>query len=157
MGQCRTSFERARLGIHVMSGEIKRPPAWSPHSAHGVVVRKGALNALPQHHATRALHAACLASGSEFFKDAIACRFQLFDIFHAAHTFELQEGETLARFPAECSQKGALIPNLRSACHLDQSAANYCTFVVLGTFPLFPVPSYRNVRAGQIPRDQPAI
>ena len=40
-------------------------------------------------------------------------------------TFELHTGETLARFPAACSQNGALISNLRSACRLAQSAVNY--------------------------------
>ena len=43
-------------------------------------------------------------------------------------TFELQTGETLARFLASCSQNGALISNLRSACRLAQSAGSYSSF-----------------------------
>ena len=47
-------------------------------------------------------------------------------------TFELQTGATLARFLAGCSQNGALISNLRSACRLAQSAVSYSSFQVRG-------------------------
>ena len=58
--------------------------------------------------------------------------------------FQLQEGETLARFPADCSQNGALISNLRSACRLAQSAVTYRSFSFWTVWASVPPCSHRD-------------
>ena len=64
--------------------------------------------------------------------------------------FEFQEEDTLARFPVDCSQNGALMSNLRSACRLIQSAESYRSLYFVGSLgecaALFPSGPGRGIR-----------